>query len=43
MPHTDAGSEDQDRGAYEPPSATEIEVTGGTIEAAPVIGISCSY
>ena len=37
---TEAGNE-PDRAEYEPPEAAEIEVTGGTIEAAPVVGISC--
>jgi hypothetical protein len=39
MSQTDAGNENET--TYEAPSATDIEVTGGTIEAAPVIGISC--
>jgi hypothetical protein len=26
---------------YEPPDAEDIEVVGGTMEAAPVYGISC--
>jgi hypothetical protein len=26
---------------YEPPSTEDLEVVGGTMEAAPVVGISC--
>jgi hypothetical protein len=41
----DAGSteaaNEETRGEYEAPTASEIEVTGGTIETAPVVGISC--
>jgi hypothetical protein len=39
---TNAGAgDDGSRAEYEPPTAAEIEVTGGTIEAAPVVGASC--
>jgi hypothetical protein len=41
MSQSDA--KDTDGTTYEAPSATDIEVTGGTIEAAPVVGISCTY
>jgi hypothetical protein len=39
MSQRDAGT--QGETTYEAPSATDIEVTGGTIEAAPFIGVSC--
>jgi hypothetical protein len=37
----DSGVSEETRAEYEAPTASEIEVTGGTIEAAPVVGISC--